>query len=285
MQELFSFEPPIPFHLFLYDPPNSRTAQHWHSFYEIGYCYEGTGTFYIGDRAVSVGPGDLILFPPYEPHIARSDDGGACRFFFLYFGAKLFPEEDRSLLLSFRRNAFHAEKGFREQFPEFPPLREYFRALMDEYENRRSGYASMLRSKMLELCVRLLRMEETMHGSSDWTAMLGNLKQIKPALELVEERFAEAIGLEELGAALSLSESRARHLFKAAVGKGFKEYLAFVRIQRAKQLLSESDASVTDVYLSCGYQSSAPFYRTFKQLVGLSPLAYRASHLEGNSRF
>jgi AraC-like DNA-binding protein len=114
--------------------------------------------------------------------------------------------------------------------------------------------------------------------------MLRSLSKIKPALEYVETHYADQIELRDMADVLSLSESRARHLFKESVGKGFKEYLAFVRIQQAKRMLSQSDLSVTDIYLACGYASSAPFYRAFQQLVGVSPLRFRNRLLEDNSR-
>ncbi|MFC5651016.1 AraC family transcriptional regulator [Paenibacillus solisilvae] len=272
MQELFLFEADIPFHLFDYSPPERYAEQHWHSFYEIGYCYAGTGSFHIADRTYPVQPGDLMLFPPYEPHIAQSDPAQECRFYFVYFSDAFFQEEDRQLLMSFRNTAI------RNLHVEIPPLGAMFAAMLDEYTSKRSGFAALLRSRMLELCVRLHRMDESAHTESSWSGMLKSLSQIKPALEFIHTSYREQIGLKELADVLSLSESRARHLFKEAVGKNFKEYLAFVRIQEAKRLLCASDPSVTDIYLACGFHSSAPFYRSFQQLVGISPLGYRRLH-------
>ncbi|RED61771.1 AraC family transcriptional regulator [Cohnella lupini] len=275
MQELFGFEAPLPFHIFRYGPPTVLKEQHWHSFYEIGYCYEGSGAFHIGERTLEVAAGDILLFPPYEPHIGVSGENGSFGFYFLYFGEEILPEDNRQLLLTFRQTVLRKESDIARNCPGFPDLETFFRSLMQEYESKRSSYEALLRSKMLELCVRLHRLEETYYSKENWNGMLRSLSKIKPALEFVEKHYAEPIDLHDLASVLSLSESRARHLFKECVGKGFKEYLAFVRIQQAKRMLSQGDLSVTDIYMACGYSSSAPFYRTFQQLVGLSPLQFR----------
>lgn len=284
MQELFDFEAPIPFHIFRYSPPEVLEEQHWHSFYEIGYCYEGSGTFYIGEQSLTVTAGDLLLFPPYEPHIAVAKEDTPFGFYFLYFGADILPEDNRQLLLAFRQMALRNEKDIRECSPDFPVIEGFLQTMLLEYETKKSSYEALLRAKMLDLCVRLHRLEETLHSKDNWKGMLRSLSKIKPALDYVEMNYAEPLELQDIAIVLSLSESRARHLFKASVGKGFKEYLAFVRIQQAKRLLTQSDLSVTEIYLACGYQSSAPFYRTFRQLVGLSPLQFRSRIHKDNSR-
>jgi AraC-like DNA-binding protein len=278
MQELFQFEADIPFHIFEYSPSEQREEQHWHSFYEIGYCYAGSGSFHIGDQTFHVQQGDLMLFPPYEPHIAQLSPAQECRFYFIYFSEKFFQEEDHQLLMSFRNTAIRSEDVIRKQYADMPSFKVMFATMQDEYRNKRSGFAAILRSTMLLLCVHLHRMEESAYTEASWSGMLRGLSQIKPALEFIHRFYKEQIGLKELADVLALSESRARHLFKEAVGKGFKEYLAFVRIQEAKRLLCASEPSVTEIYLACGFHSASPFYRSFQQLVGVSPLHYRRLH-------
>ncbi|MDG0790732.1 AraC family transcriptional regulator [Cohnella ginsengisoli] len=279
MLEMFSFDAAVPLHLFEYGLKRERTEQHWHSFFEIGYCLEGRGTFFIGEETVVVEPGTLMLFPPYEPHIAMAEAEG-CRFAFVYFSESLFYPEDRYLLRPFARAAIWNEPEWRSHRPsasERPgPL---LAAMLAEYESKPSAYGPLLRSSMLTLAVWLYRSEEARYGRREWRERSDALERLRPALEAVAERFREPFGLREAAEALSLSESRTRHLFVEGVGKRFKAYLTFVRVQEAKRLLATSDLSVTDVYLACGFQSAAPFYRSFRQLVGFNPQQYRERYM------
>lgn len=275
MHEMFAFEAEAPLHVFDYALPKERKEQHWHSFYEFGYCLEGDGIFYVGEDAIPLGPGDLLFFPPYELHIARSGTDGACRCVFVYFGETLFQEEDRPLLRALRRAFVLGGAELRERVAGLPPLHELFRKMREEFDARQTGHAALLRAWLLELCVRLHRAEEKRHSPANWRGRLHALTQIKPALDYVEARFREPMELDDLARLLALSASRTRHLFKLSVGRRFKEHLTFVRIREAKRLLATTGMSVTDVYLACGFQSSAPFYRSFQQLVGISPTDYR----------
>jgi len=285
MLELFSFDATIPLHLFDYVLKKERTEQHWHSFYEIGYCLEGRGSFFIGDEVVPFEAGTLMLFPPYEPHIAMAGGEGICRCAFVYFGETLLPEEDRFLLRPFVKPTLWSEDELRERQSSLPPLRPMFEEMLKEYETKPSAYGAALRSRMLQLGVLLYRAEEGRRARKEWRERNDALRRLKPALDELSARFREPIELRDVARWLSLSESRSRHLFVEGVGKRFKEYLSFVRVQEAKRLLATTEQTVTEIYLSCGFQSAAPFYRSFGRLVGLNPRQYRSRHREENSRF
>lgn len=285
MLEMFSFDAAVPLHLFEYRLRPDRTEQHWHSFYEIGYCLEGRGTFFIGDETLAVEAGDLLLFPPYEPHIAMAEENAECRFAFAYFSEALFVSEERYLLRPFTRATAWREDDWRAKLPGAPELGPLLNAMLAEYESRGSAYGPLLRASMLTLAVWLHRAEEGRYGRKAWRERSDALERLKPALEAVAARFREPFELRDAAKLLALSESRARHLFVEGTGKRFKAYLTFVRIQEAKRLLATSNRPVTDVYLACGFQSAAPFYRSFRQLVGLNPQQFRDKHFDKDSRY
>ena len=64
-------------------------------------------------------------------------------------------------------------------------------------------------------------------------------------------------------------------LFKKETGQGFADYLAHVRIERAKSLLMNDDCSVMDVCEMVGYKDLKYFSRLFKKITGISPSDYR----------
>jgi len=56
------------------------------------------------------------------------------------------------------------------------------------------------------------------------------------------------------------------------------EYLARLRIERAKTLLRESDAKIIGIAFECGFGSSQYFANVFRRAVGSSPTEYRRRH-------
>lgn len=63
--------------------------------------------------------------------------------------------------------------------------------------------------------------------------------------------------------------------FKSIYGVTPNEYIINLRMEKAKQLLTDTDYSVTDIALLVGYQDTSSFSRIFKQIVGLSPINFR----------
>jgi AraC-like DNA-binding protein/ligand-binding sensor protein len=73
-------------------------------------------------------------------------------------------------------------------------------------------------------------------------------------------------------------------LFKRATGLTFTDYLARVRIEKAKTLLLNRNRRVSDVAYDVGFQSLTHFNRVFRKLVGESPSSYRHQAREPDER-
>src|SRR5438477_1894664 len=66
-------------------------------------------------------------------------------------------------------------------------------------------------------------------------------------------------------------------LFKRTTGLTFTDYLARVRVEKAKALLLDRNRRVSEIAYEVGFQSLTHFNRTFKKIVGQSPSSYRGS--------
>ena len=66
-------------------------------------------------------------------------------------------------------------------------------------------------------------------------------------------------------------------LFKRATGLTFTDYVARVRVEKAKALLLERNRRVSEIAYDVGFQSLTHFNRIFRKIVGQSPTDYRNS--------
>ncbi len=73
----------------------------------------------------------------------------------------------------------------------------------------------------------------------------------------------------------SLTPTYFSHLFHSEVGQSFKSYTNGLRISYAKRLLEETELSVLEVALECGFGSVSQFHRAFKALTHNTPTEYR----------
>jgi len=100
-------------------------------------------------------------------------------------------------------------------------------------------------------------------------------KEIKKALKFVEEHYAEDIDMLVVSKHVNLNYSYFSFLFKECTGMNFVEYLRKVRIEKAQELLRNTDLSISLITDKVGYKSTRQFTRAFKEVVGMSPSEYR----------
>jgi len=67
-------------------------------------------------------------------------------------------------------------------------------------------------------------------------------------------------------------------IFKEVTGEAPLAYLLRLRIMKAVHLLELSDKNITDIAFACGFNDSNYFSRQFKQILGLSPKAFKSKY-------
>ena len=97
------------------------------------------------------------------------------------------------------------------------------------------------------------------------------------ARDAMDRAYAEPLDIAALAKVARVSEAHFIRTFRATFGETPHRYLQRRRVERSMFLLRESDRSVTDICLDVGFQSLGTFSRTFREIVGQSPLAYRKS--------
>jgi AraC family transcriptional regulator len=96
-------------------------------------------------------------------------------------------------------------------------------------------------------------------------------------LDYIHDNLHQDIKLADLAQLLSMSQFHFSHLFKQSIGISPYQYLFQQRVERAKQLLKQTERSITDIALACGFNSHSHLSKQFRQLTGMTPKAYRAN--------
>lgn len=107
-------------------------------------------------------------------------------------------------------------------------------------------------------------------------------RQLARALELIDESISEAsprggLTIERLAAELGVSQFYFSRAFKARTGMTPHQCLTLRRLDRARDLLEHSSASIAEIAYTCGFSSQAHMTSTFSKNVGVTPGRYRRS--------
>jgi AraC-like DNA-binding protein/ligand-binding sensor protein len=102
-------------------------------------------------------------------------------------------------------------------------------------------------------------------------------KVVGAAKRFVLAHAEEAITLDQVVSQVHVSRFYFCKLFKRATGMTLTEYIARVRIEKAKELLGDPSRRISEVVFASGFGSIPHFNSVFKQHVGMAPTDYRAS--------
>ncbi|MGG6293628.1 helix-turn-helix domain-containing protein [Leptolyngbya sp. AN02str] len=100
-------------------------------------------------------------------------------------------------------------------------------------------------------------------------------RQLLQVLDYIDAHLQQEIKLTDLASLVGMSEFHFGRQFKQGLGTTPHQYLLQQRIERAKQLLKQSDRSISDIALTCGFNSHSHLSKQFRQLTGTTPKAYR----------
>lgn len=95
------------------------------------------------------------------------------------------------------------------------------------------------------------------------------------AIEYIHNNYQRDISLADLAKIIFLNPDYFSRVFKQCTGRTFSEYLTQVRIDRAKELLSETDLPVGELAREVGYSDPNYFSRVFARVTGMCPSRYR----------
>ena len=140
-------------------------------------------------------------------------------------------------------------------------------------------HGKVLPKEQYEAMVRLLEIFAKHLSVMANQILIGQQSEESPliarAKHFIGEHQAESLSLGRMAKTLNVSTFYFCKMFKKTTGLTFTDYLARARIERAKNLLLNPHARVSEVAYDCGFISLTHFNRIFKRVVGKSPTDYR----------
>ncbi|OOC58715.1 response regulator transcription factor [Paenibacillus ihbetae] len=102
-------------------------------------------------------------------------------------------------------------------------------------------------------------------------------REIAEAQRYVRLHMGEKIAMEEMAHRLNLNPSHFSRIFKQETGETFVEFVTRTKMERAQELLNQSDLNVAEISEQLGYEHTSYFIKLFRNYAGMSPSEYRRS--------
>ena len=89
--------------------------------------------------------------------------------------------------------------------------------------------------------------------------------------------------VQQVASHVGLSKNYFLTIFRQEMGQRFWDYVTGLRMERAKQLLRETDKTVYEISIMVGYESEYHFSRKFKQIIGMKASEYRRNTVNSDN--
>lgn len=230
------------------------------SYFSTPFVYEWNGDFYEGNS------GDMLIIPPGVPvyHGPKHDAEEGFTNDWIY----LQSTELKTLLTRYPLplcKPFHASRA--------ELLREYIEKIKKEFKEKVPGYEDLAIYMTGNLIIELYR--NHIHGD--------HKKEPADKLEKLRENILhqpeKTWSLAEMAQICGYSVSRFSALYKQRYHVSPKHELLTARIAMAQKMLIYTNATVTEIAYTCGFQSISYFSKQFKKETGISPQEYASKEV------
>lgn len=256
--------------------PTPLARWHYHDEYELHLIVATSGKAFIGDWIGQFQPGHLVLCGPRLPHNWVSmdlPDGGVAQ---------------RDLVIQFPHAPIATAAEHLPELAEVLPLLERARhgveffgisdRALQHWNQVKSNRGLARLAAFCEFMVLLARCTDYRQLSNVQMQSVDDdtqLDQINAIVSRVVDNVAQPLSAAELAEELGMSESRFSRFFRRATGNTFTDFVNRVRVNRACQLLMDSDRLVTHICYDVGFNNVANFNRRFLEIKGMTPTEFR----------
>jgi len=260
--------------------PTPLARWHYHDEYELHLIVATSGKAFVGDWIGQFQPGHLVLTGPRLPHNWISLDlpqGGVAL---------------RDRVIQFRHEPLAQACECIPELAEVMPMLERARHGIEFFglsDRASSHYDRVRASRGVERFTEFMAFLTDLARCGDYHLLSSvqiqssedesTLDLVTAVVYKVTKDVAESVSVADCAKQLGMSESRFSRLFRRATGNTFVDFVNRIRINRACQLLMESDRYITHICYEVGFNNVANFNRRFLEIKGMTPRDFRRQAL------
>ena len=247
--------------------------KHTHSFYQIFYHLEGTEDYEYDGATVRVGKGEMLLALPQKEHglpVSRP-------------GSKVLDLKFHVCDNILNRKLFALPAHIRCT----ESVQAIFKLIEQEAEKKEPFYDGVISNLLEAILFSVLREQcpaSTQAGVNSLYLLGCSYENLSECVRRTILRIEGAIVmgpdrsiLDETALALGYSKSYMCRRFSEEVGMSILHYVTMLRMDKAKELLVNSDRSIHQISSLLYFNDVTRFCKTFKKYTGVTPTQYRSS--------
>ena len=257
------------------DDYNYILSAHWHTDLEYIYLLESPRDFIVNGKRVTVEKGQCIFFNSKRLHCFSNCPLADCERIVVRIDPNIITDLLKDGKQFCERKFGHGNIDYLVLDPGIPwqnDILNIIKSMPELYDDK---------DRPLPLITAAFNLlGATCDHIEDATSVKTSSVDIKVFLKMVdyiEKNYANSISTEELAQAGNISRTRVFRLFEKYASIMPHDYILSYRLDRAAALLINTQLSVLEISMMCGFTSSSYFSKVFHRERGSSPREYRKS--------
>ena len=262
-------------------PQGKRTIyKHSHINFELAVVLSGKAIYLTETGEYEISKGDVIVFSSNETHCIKEVFEGRLTLLNMHFVPRYlrnashddFTEKNINFCFAHGKNFKSVIKS--ETGAELSSL---IYKIEEELMMKKSEYKVMVKSIINQITVMLIR--NFNYGEELAQNNIKNLHGIRKAMNYIDDNFTSELSLEVLSDIAGLTPNYFSSLFKKVNNISLWSYINSKRIDLAIEFIIDSSNTDTilEIATKCGFNNTANFNKTFRNVTGMTPTEYRTS--------
>ncbi|MDE6476020.1 MAG: AraC family transcriptional regulator [Erysipelotrichaceae bacterium] len=232
--------------------------------YMLHYIYSGKGQFTCQGKTHQLKAGDFFFISPHATITYTADDKDPWIYYWFGFRGDLVEHYLKNTSISINNPIFSLNNSTERIKSAMSRLIEI--SLISEHNDM------LLNSCLLEI---LYQLSQSFPKKAPLQQRVSQNLLLAKALAYLEHNYGQNIKIGTLATLLNIDRSYLHRLFIEQLEVSPKQFLTNIRLEKAKQLLLDSDLSIRNIAYSVGFDDASNFSKLFKQETGMTANSYR----------
>lgn len=271
-----TFDFPIDFYHVESSHSRYQMPYHWHPEYEIIRIIDGRFQLTIDGRSIAAVKGDVLFIQGGTLHGGVPDE---CIYECIVFDMRLLIGNNKvcsKQLQQLIRDEISVNLVLSNQSILFQrPIDDLFMAMAE----KKPGYEFLTQGSLF-IILGIIFEEQSyqINATSAPSASSLQIKRFKDVLNYIEEHYTETISLDTMAKVAGFSSRYFCRFFRKMTQCTPTEYLNYYRIECACEQLADTQYTITEVALNCGFNDISYFIKAFHKAKGVTPKQYKESN-------
>lgn len=272
---------------------NYHIFMHCHDYYELNFITEGRGVHFFGDNKFNVEKGCFFIVPPNVRHGYVYDEGITVfhividRAFLKQLGIQFANIKEYAFIFNYDvklKKDYNFQYMLKFEGEGYNKLLDLFNTVysiapIDAKNSPCDGIdTQLIRGCIVQIvaltCRHYINQINAISDKSQNNIVIG-------AIDYITNHLSESILTEHVAKKVGCSIASLNRYFRSTLDTTPQKFIVMQKIDKAKELLLDTDLSVTEISIETGFFDCSHFIKHFKNLVGTTPLNYRAMARSG----